>query len=110
MKTRRLHRGMQPAGQCDLGALAFHASGLRPLQLRTGLRPGTILPAQLPRLRRTRGRAHRALHYASAPIGSQAGREMADSSRAFWYSSGSMLLGTATSYTNSVNQSSLIVK
>ena len=35
---------------------------------------------------------------------------MAGSSRAFWYSSGSMLLGTATSYTNSVNQSSLIVK
>ena len=35
---------------------------------------------------------------------------MAGSSRAFRYSSGSMLLGTATSYTNSVNQSSLIVK
>ena len=34
---------------------------------------------------------------ASAPIGSHAGSMVAGSSRAFWYSAGSMLFGTATS-------------
>ena len=62
------------------------------------------------RLGRARATPHRGVAYASAPIGSHAGREMAGSSRAAWYSAGSRAFGTATSYTYSVNQSSLIVK
>ena len=61
-------------------------------------------------LGRARATPHRGVAYASAPIGSHAGREMAGSSRAAWYSAGSRAFGTATSYTYSVNQSSLIVK
>ena len=48
--------------------------------------------------------------YAKAPIGSHAGSMVAGSSRALRYSSGSSAFGTATSYTYSVNQSSLMVK
>lgn len=119
MKTRRLHRGMQPAGQCDLGQRPpAPAITDRPT---AGLNPTFAVPRGLPpaghgygrptgssAIRRVRSGA--LAFHARAPIGSQAGREMAGSSRAFRYSSGSMLLGTATSYTNSVNQSSLIVK
>ena len=38
-----------------------------------------------------------ACYLANAPIGSQAGSMVAGSSKAFWYSAGSMLFGTATS-------------
>lgn len=62
------------------------------------------------RLRRARTTPHWGVAYASAPIGSHAGREMVGSFRAAWYSAGRSAFGTATSYTYSVNQSSLIVK
>ena len=43
------------------------------------------------------GRRRFACYLANAPIGSQAGSMVAGSSKAFWYSAGSMLFGTATS-------------
>ena len=135
MKTRRLHRGMQPADRYGSGGLAEEPTGVSPYmesgerppapaimdRPAAGLNPTFAVPHDLALVGRAYGRPTGAsasrrvgsgalAFHARAPIGSQAGREMAGSSRAFRYSSGSMLLGTATSYTNSVNQSSLIVK